>query len=262
MRDQPARVGAEFGRRGISDVVGYVLVFSLVVSMVGIISVAGFTSLDSARNAEQVNNAERAFDVLADNMRDVHAKDAPSRATEISLSEASLRTTGTVIMNVTARNTTTNDRFVFVIESDPIIWQGTKDTEVVYSSGAILRQENDGGVVIDGFPSQYDSERTVIRLVQLRAPQRQVGGTTVRVRAVGVSSEVVLGEETDTYDELRLNITTPRAEIWRQHLERYPNTDCSIVTFPGTASETVTCTFSDRDSVYVTLARIDVSIEG
>lgn len=258
MRERP---GVAFGRRGISDVVGYVLVFSLVVSVVGVVSVAGFSSLDGVRDAEQANNAERAFDVLADNVADVYANGAPSRGTEISLSDASLRTTETVTVNVTARNTTTSNEFIFKMGSTPIVWQGTKETELVYSLGAVLRQEPDGGVVIDETPSQYDSDRTFIHLVQLRAPQKQVGGTTVRLRTVASSSEVLLPEGTD-YDELRLNITTPRADIWRRHLERYPDTDCSVVTVADVPADTVTCDLSDRDAVYVTLTRIDVSIEG
>ena len=259
MRERP---GVAFGRRGISDVVGYVLVFSLVVSVVGVVSVAGFSSLDGARDAEQANNAERAFDVLADNMRDVHAKGAPSRATEISLSEASLRTTGTVTMNVTARNTTTDENFTIEKRAQPLVWAGNEDTELVYSLGATIRQEPDGGVVIEGMPSRYDTDRTVIRLVQARADSKQYAGSTYRVRAVRSSTNVLLSEDTDKYDELWVNVTSPRADTWERHLERYPDTDCSVVTLPGDSTETVTCEFSDRESVYVTLTRIDVTIEG
>lgn len=264
MRDRPARPGIEFGRRGISDVVGYILVFSLVVSVVGIVSVAGFTSLDGVRNAEQVNNAERAFDVLADNMRDVYAKGAPSRATEISLSEASLRTTGTVTINVTARNTTTDENFTVEKDAQPLVWSGNRDTNLVYSLGATIRQESDSGVVLETGPSRYDTDRAVVQIVQTRAEGRQYGGSTYRVRAVrpSVSTVVMVSEDADKYDNLWVNVTSPRADTWRRHLERYPDTDCSVVTLPGDETETATCKFSDRDSVYVTLTRIDVSVGG
>jgi hypothetical protein len=249
------------GRRAVSDVVGYILVFSLVVSVVGLVSVAGFSSLEDARYTEQANNAERAFDVLVDNVGDVYADGAPSRGTEISLSEASLRTTGAVTVNVTARDTGSGDEFTLEKTAEPIVWQGTRDTEIVYSLGATLRAQKNGGVVVDGSPSRYDTDRAVIHVVQTRAPATQFGGTTVRVRAVHASSNVLLSEPTDKYDELWLNVTTPRADIWRQHLERYPDTTCSVGVVPGESTETVSCEFADRDAVHVTLTRIDVEIE-
>jgi len=65
---RPERTVAPFDRRAVSDVVGYVLVFSLVSLTVGVVSVAGVGALQDARDVEQANNAERAFDVLGDNV--------------------------------------------------------------------------------------------------------------------------------------------------------------------------------------------------
>jgi hypothetical protein len=257
--DRPTIAGSD--DRALSDVVGYILVFSLVVSVVGVVSVTGFSSLENARYTEQTNNAERAFDVLADNVGDVYASGAPSRGTEISLTEASLRTTGAVTVNVTAKNTSTGDNFTLEKTSQPVVWRGTRDTEVAYSLGATLRAQSEGGVVIEGTPSRYDTDRAVVHVVQTRAPSTQFGGTTVRVRAVRASSNVLLNEPTDKYDALWLNITTPRAAIWQQHLERYPDTTCSVGVVPGEQTETVSCKFADRDAVHLTLTRIDVEIE-
>jgi hypothetical protein len=257
-------VGARTGisdRRGVSDVVGYILVFSLVVSVVGVVSVAGFSSLENARYTEQSNNAERAFDVFSDNVGDVYGDGAPSRGTEISLSEASLRTTGSVTVNVTARDTSSGDEYTLEKTAQPVVWQGARDTEIVYSLGATLRAQSNGGVVVEGTPSRYDTDRTVLHIVQTRAPATQFGGTTVRVRAVHASSNVLLREPTDKYDEVWLNVTTPRADIWQQHLQRYPDTTCSVGVVPGESTETVSCEFADREAFYLTLTRIDVEIE-
>lgn len=262
MRERRAdRTVAPFDRRAVSDVVGYVLVFSLVVTVVGVVSLTGFSSLEDARYAEQANNAERAFDVLSDNVADVYGDGAPSRGTEMSLDEASLRTTGSVTVNVTARDTATTDRFTLEKTSQPVVWAGTRETEIVYALGTTLRDERTGGLVLEEGPSRYDTDRTVIHLIQTRAPGQQFSGTTVRVRAIHSTSNVLLSERSDKYDEVWLNITTPRAGIWQQHLERYPDTDCSIDTLPGDSTETVQCEFTGRDSVFVTLTRIDVEIE-
>ena len=263
MRERPAeRTVALFDQRAVSDVVGYVLVFSLVVTVVGVVSLTGFSSLEGARDAEQTNNAERAFDVFADNVADVYGDGAPSRGTEMSLSEATISTAGAVTVNVTARDTATGDRFTLEKTAQPVVWEGNRETEIVYALGTTLRDERSGGVVLEAGPSQYDTDRAVIHVVQTRAPPEQFSGTTVRVRAIQSTSNVLLTERSDKYDEIWLNVTTPRADVWQDHLGRYPDTDCSITTLPGDTTGTVQCEFSDRDSVFVTLSRIDVEIEG
>jgi len=73
----------EFGfgsdERGVSDVVGYVLIFSLIVATVGVVTTVGFSTLEDRQDAERVNNVERAFDVFANNMENVYRDGAPSR---------------------------------------------------------------------------------------------------------------------------------------------------------------------------------------
>lgn len=247
--------------RAISDVVGYILVFSLVVSMVAIISVSGFGSLSDARNAEQANNAERAFDVLADNIADTYEAGAPSRATEISLNEARVHTTSSVIVNVTANDTSSPANFSVEKTTRPIVWEGNRDTTIVYSLGATLRADRDSGLVVHDPPFQLGTDRTVIPLVQLRNRQgQQLSGSTIRIRTEHVSSNVLLMEDSPRYDEVWLNITSPRAVIWQQHLGQYPDTTCSVTSGPD--GLTSACKLENREELHVTLARISMELEG
>lgn len=72
--------------RAVSEVVGFVLTFSLVTMAIAIVFTAGFGGLQDTQQAEQVNNVERAFDVLDTNVQEVQRQEAPSRATEMRLS--------------------------------------------------------------------------------------------------------------------------------------------------------------------------------
>ncbi|MEA5386913.1 hypothetical protein VB779_07480 [Haloarculaceae archaeon H-GB11] len=91
--------------RAVSEVVGFALVFSMIVAMVAIVTLGGMGQLQSARDFEQANNAERAFEVLADNLADVHQRGAPSRATEIDLEHAQLFVGDPVTINVSGEDT-------------------------------------------------------------------------------------------------------------------------------------------------------------
>jgi hypothetical protein len=77
-------------RRAVSETLGFVFAFALIVTTTGIVFTVGQGGLQNAQDQERLNNAERAMDVLAQNMNDLNRRSAPSRATEIRLSEASI----------------------------------------------------------------------------------------------------------------------------------------------------------------------------
>lgn len=250
-------------RRGVSDVIGFVLVFSLVTATVAIVSLSGFAALENVREAEKINNAQRAFDVLADNTKDVYEGGVPSRATELSLANAQLGTGSTITVNVTARNTTTSRNITVSRTTRPITWTDpTNDgTALVYSLGAVLRAQQDGGIVSRDPPFRLESNRSVIRIVETTVDQpRVVGGSTVQVRTSLSNDRVVAVEDPPEFDELWLNITTPRADLWSRSLDERPGADCSVVTLSG--DNKVACELGTEDGFYVTLTQIRVEIEG
>ncbi|TKX76356.1 hypothetical protein EXE53_32325, partial [Halorubrum sp. SD626R] len=71
--------------RGVSNVVGYVLVFSLVTVTIGTVFTVGLAGVEDRQEAARLANVERAFEVLDDNVRDIQRYDDPSRSTEIRM---------------------------------------------------------------------------------------------------------------------------------------------------------------------------------
>ncbi|MFC6988243.1 hypothetical protein ACFQJD_05030 [Haloplanus sp. GCM10025708] len=114
--------------RAVSDVVGFVLVFSLIITSVGVVTVFGISTLEDARTDERINNAERAFDVLADNFDDIARGGAPSRATEIKLAETSLTLAETVDLSVNA----SDEADPYPSEFRPIVFSAGSETDIVY----------------------------------------------------------------------------------------------------------------------------------
>lgn len=257
--------------RAVSDVIGFVLVFGLVASTVAIVSVSGLNSLEHARDAEQANNAERAFDVLADNVEDVYREGAPSRSTEISLVNAQLNTGTTIYVNVSGRDTASSNVVnLFGRDVRPIVWDGPDETQFVYALGGVLRADREGGLVVDDPPFMFGSDRTVVPLLDTEVEQGQsFGEATILVRTehgrAGSSrpdADALAVQEPPTYDELLLNITSPRAEIWNRHLDEKPGVDCSVTQRAGVDSPTTECVVQTRDELYVTRVPIDVELEG
>lgn len=252
--------------RGVSDVIGFVLVFGLVATTVAVITVGGLDSLQEVRNAEQSNNAERAFDVLGDNMEDVFTEGAPSRATEISLTRAQISMTSEITVNVTWEDTSTPGSGSYSTSTvTPIVWESTSeaDANVVYSLGAVIRDDpGEGGTVIREPPFILQKERVVIPMVRTWVDQPvSYTGSTVRVRGKATQRSVINRSTDGSYDRLWLNITTPRADTWQQYLDRKSMTDdCTV--YDTSDGDKVGCEFETPSEVYITGHQIRVSIEG
>lgn len=260
-------------RVGATEILGFVLIFSLVASTTGLVYVYGFGGLQGARDATALNNAERAMDVFADNVHDIHNRGVPNRATEIKLYGASigLDEPTTWRVNVTADGTTSS----YSSDIEPLVY-AAGDTELVYANGALLRTERGGAVMMREpsfvFRRVGDENVTVVPFVETRSPTEQhvAGDTTVLVRTdLAISETVVETAGNYTDGDLRVNLTvetTPtRAVVWERYLDAGiadaygvsdPDAPCERV---GADSATVACEF-DAQRVYVGISRIDLDI--
>lgn len=250
--------------RAVSEVLGFVLVFSLVTASVGTVYVLGFSGLENARDQERINNAERAFDVLADNMEDIRADDAPNRATEVKLYDAGLTLGKATTFTVDVDSGPTEQIDVFPIVYEP----QESDTTIRYVNGAVIRDQTDGAVLLNkpSFSFYQDGSGdkiAVIPIVETRSPNNpSVGGsTTVLVRASRADSRVVLEDTSGNPVDFTVDTTQDRAEVWVEYIEPKLEEAYSIsdpCTTPSGGS--FTCSFTP-DRVYMSVVRIDIDIE-
>jgi len=249
MRSPPA-AGRGGSARGLSDVIGFVLVFGLVVAAVAVVSVGGFQVLEDARDSQQVTNAEQAFDVLDGNVEDLAVRGAPRRSTEILLSEAELTFGDPVRFNVTAGGTN-----YYATNVTPLVYRTDGGAELVYVNGAVLRQYGDDAYLANE-PRVSAGDRTFVPFVVTSA--RSSGASATNARRVLVRT-VVNGRDVRTFDDpaTRLNVTTPRAAAWERYLEDELAVDCDGPD-DGLAGE-VSCPFPS-DEVYVQAIGVGVSV--
>lgn len=246
--------------RAVSETIGFVLVFSLVVSSVGIVYVVGFQGLTEARDGERVDNAERAFEVLAHSVEDLTRRGVTSRATEIRVADAGIRAGDPVQMNVTGSaapgdgsppNFTTGN-----VSITPLVYETAAGGDRVrYVNGAVLRGTDDGMAMREPPNVVVDDNRTVIPIVQTSVfgTQRVDGSTTVLVRTERTLSDVVIAER-GTYDTVTVRIHTENTEPWNRFLSE-KGMDCMV------ADSTLTCTLDDVERLSVVYYDIDVTFE-
>ncbi|MFB6123753.1 MAG: hypothetical protein ABEJ78_09885 [Haloferacaceae archaeon] len=246
--------------RAVSNVVGFVLVFALISASVGVVTVFGFSTLEDARTDERINNAERAFDVLADNFADVARGGAPSRATEIKLAEASLTLAETVDLSVNA----SDEAAPYPAQFRPIVFSAGTGTEIAYEGGAVIRSQRGGAVMLREPNYLFSEERTVIHYIEPESASvdRVGGSSTVLVRGVRTVSRVLTAREVPSTVTLTLRLeTTPeRAAAWNRYFERqidWNDAHTNASDPCAVSGGTVTCTFNSEE-LYVTTTRIAV----
>ncbi|MEF8851265.1 MAG: hypothetical protein V5A44_07615 [Haloarculaceae archaeon] len=245
--------------RAVSELVGFVLVFALVVSVVGLVSVAGFGTLEDVRDAEQSRNAERAMEVLSDNMADIHQQGAPSRATEISLEGASvsLGEETQVIIRNNGSPTFLEDR---VFTTRPIVYDDG-DTELVYVMGAVFRVDAQGGTVIVPYDPVIGEDRTllpVVTTVSATDGGQYVQSSTVLVRGEAITRRVPVADTDSkrTYQDVTFNVSSPRQTLWNRTLSENAGMSCTT-----NGPDWVNCTVDeDPRRLFVTETRITIEI--
>lgn len=197
--------------RGVSDTVGFVLVFGLITVVIAVVLVGGLAGLENAQQAEQNANVERAFDVLDANIADVHRDGAPSRSTEMRLAGGQLGFGDPT--TVTVNNETE-------FEPRPLVYSNG-DTEIVYELGGIIRTNSGRSVMLDEPEYTLNDRRSSVPLLITTKPSDQTtisGHQTVLVRTSYQRTESPHPKSEN--DTITISINSSRADAWEQYFER------------------------------------------
>jgi len=194
--------------RAVSELIAFVLVFTIIIFSVAVLSTVGFSSMESYKDGEQTANADRAMVALADNLNDV-ARQAgiERRSGELALRGGSIGTDpGT---NVTVE---TDDEELFNDSLGRFTYEGDGNT-IAYEGGTVFRI-GDGGGVSRSAPMatcRGESERAVLTLVAIEPTDRTVQSADSReIRLVENRTEVRTVE-----DELTVTVEDDRtAAAW------------------------------------------------
>jgi hypothetical protein len=247
-------------RRGASETLGFLFVFAIIVSTIAVVYVSGYDSLTNARDYERVENAQRAFEVLRDNVEDITHRGAPSRATEVKLARAGIETADpvTIEIEVDGGAYSTGEIPIQPIRYDP---EQQEQGDVVYSMGAIFRGsgENSAMVYEPNFVVRDGTDkRVVLPVVRTRAEggnESISGSTTVLVRTFLVNQSALVRNRSSSTVDVTVRIQSPRAPAWQRYLDE-EGMDCDS----NPDDDVANCDANNVDYLTVSRTLIDVSI--
>ena len=258
MRDDSNTPLAE-SERAVSEILGFILVFSIVLSTIVLVYVGGLGGLENARDAEQMNNAERAFDVLGNNVEKMARGEARHRATEIKLSDSQLVLGDLRQAHV---NDSNGNTVAEIRQHRPIKYHVTSTSKVVYEHGAVIRVD-DGSATMQSEPDFIIGEnRMIIRHIEVSnletGSQSVSGDTTVLVRASVTRSDMLYSGEDMDEVTVYLNTSSTRANVWVTYMES-KDASCDVSN-PTDSEVAVECTFEDIETLFVSRDRVKVDL--
>ena len=193
---------ADGGDRAVSDVVAFVLTFSVVILSVGVVSGVGFSVMEEIRGDEQALNAQRAFQTLGESLNEIDRQQVPGRSGEISLSGGTLLADSGA--DGPAFEVRTNTGETFTTDAGRIRYRSGDDTRVLVENGAVIREDEgaDQGIVVqrpnvvcEGGANPY----AVVSVVKLVADVNGIGGDgTVQIVGREQSSTLLYSDDDAT----------------------------------------------------------------
>lgn len=139
----PVRDPAADCDRGVSEAVGYVLLFSLLIVGVGLVSASGLTFLTESTDREQVENGERALVSAAATLDDIHRQSDTLRSFTIPLSGGTVFLNGSSI-NVSSPDDPALNRTYDVNSLEQQFDREPRDVTVAYEAGGVFRSPGAG----------------------------------------------------------------------------------------------------------------------
>jgi len=242
--------------RSQSDVVGFVIVFGIVI--VGLVSVSAFglSALETTRDATVAESAEFAMESVNADIESLYTGIAGSRTTELNVESGTLGVGDQTTMTVSVSGGRLSGTETISRTFRPIVFSGDRTSVVAENTLLIRDQGASGAAAIEGPLGTFSGERTVVPMVvtEPTAVESQTGGTlqvesivtdaTGRVFTSGSSSSL------DVTVELS-GLPDNRATVWRrvlnERLAGVPSSRSPPCTTPS--SDTVDCQFETNTLV-------------
>lgn len=250
--------------RGVSEALSFVLVFALVIGSIAVVYTVGLGGLEDARDHERLNNADRAFEVLGENLDDIVREGAPSRSTQIRMSDATLSIEDSAYLQVSGAGNDPDDDYTLPAYQLRTISFQSGDRSVQYVGGAVIRTDGHGnGVMTREPPFVFGSDRAAIQVIRLSSDDSIAvsGDRVVQIRTERTLRSNGVVEES-SFDSVEVNVSTSNPEPWRDYFED-EGLSCEDPD-PGAGVDgltLVTCEFEDVEGHSVVVVGIDVAFE-
>ena len=228
MRTQTTTSSTTRRDRAQSGVLGFILFFAIITTLVGAGAFFGISSLDKVSSSDGQAAAKSSMLQVRGDMYDL-ASGVPFRTTELELFDSTVEYGDpiTISISATSSNGTMETQ---IIKPRPIVYN-INDVQYVYVSGAVFLQQDHGAVIKEGPSFRIDQEQAIIPLINTTHHDgppvlSYAGDGTGYVVGHKWDSNVTRFEPSEGGDPVTatatMTVKTPRTKMWRKWFENNP----------------------------------------
>lgn len=221
---QPTRRREQSSERGVSEVVSFILTFSILTMMVGLLYIGGTVTMEQLQTSNQIQNAEGVFFVMADSFGELQEGQAPRRAGSLDLDVGA----SIAIENRSSINVTVNGpEFNRTVVTRSLRYQ-LDERAVTYESGAVFRTNEEQSALINEPPGIFcsaASNASVVSIVTLVPDSgNNVAAGTATITGIQRSNKLIYPTDRQPANPVQnvtidVTSTTAREPAWERFLE-------------------------------------------
>jgi len=200
--------------RGVSEVVGYLLVFSIVVTIVSVIYASGMPMVERTKENSALQSMETVFITLQSNIKKVALAQSPVRTMKLNLIK------GSISANKNAGNIT-----ITVDGNDTSIQFGNIEytlgaRKMIYENGAVIESTPGGSIIVSDppifFMNDSDNAHVFISVINASGTFSAGGGIAeMSMRQDNPDNDTrVIYDGTVDYDYVNISINSSYAHAW------------------------------------------------
>lgn len=228
--------------RGVSEITGVVILIGLVVAGAAILFISGSAVTETVQDNNELESAEVAMSNVDSELGSLSMEDSGTGQQldlgSMSANDAIINRTGEIRVSVNDTSACAATVPLTALE-----YHHESGTTIVYESGAVWRDDSDGGVSQLSPPGvRYQDQTLQLSLVNLSGT---VDDSTIEVEhnstrsaamSSAVRSQVFSGDcgNPDTFSNLTLTVTSTYHEAWQRHLAAEFGSSQVSVTGPET----------------------------
>jgi len=198
--------------RGVSEVLGYLLTFGIVVTVVSILYVSGMPIVDDMKDRSALESMETSFVTLQSSIMSVASGQSPIRTMRFNLVKGSIGTNDNAgYINVNATGVEHDHKFYFGnIEYRLGPWK------VVYELGAVIASTPGGSIIISD-PRIFKSNGNIfISVINVSGNFAAAGGMAeMEMRHIDTTVHVPYRK----VNNITINVRSNHSDAWTRYLK-------------------------------------------
>jgi hypothetical protein len=249
--------------RGVSEVLGYVLILALIVLAVSMLYVTGNPIIQKLQGNIYQQSVEQGFTVLDSQISAATLGEAPVQTTTLFTKTGSIHISNTSRITITRVTQNNTEVVLYNHTLGTIEWDSGNDVTVAYEGGGVWRKEIIGTPVMISPPEfHYNGETLTFPIIELDGTGSAGGGSTTRITAQRRGHNVIY-PNTDVnttfvnpvFGQVRIVIKSKYYEGWAKYVEE--RTAAQAVTHDGTQETVITLNANPTNKSHVLNPPID-----